>query len=188
MPPTSPARWDCTAAARAPRPIDFSVDFGDLINPSLITPLGVPAPVLQPIARRLDRQAELEAGQARAAWSGDLRAGPPPGWSACNVLGPQYRPCGVPATLSSACQAKTGTSPTGLALLFLYPTWYEGGARPRSNLPPHMAQQPLSTKSNVSVEAPLLQGRKWEGWEVSLASCTPPAASENPHPYSAVSV
>ena len=69
---------DCAAASRAPRPIDFSVDFGALINPSLITPPGSPR-TAQPIARRLDRRAGPEAVQGRGAGSGDPRAGPLPG-------------------------------------------------------------------------------------------------------------
>ena len=58
---------DCAAAAsRAPRPIDFFVDFGALINPSLITPPGAPR-TAQPIARRLDQREGPEAAQTRGA-------------------------------------------------------------------------------------------------------------------------
>lgn len=65
-----PPRY-CAAAVGL---IDFTVDFGELINPALITPRGS-LPALQPMARRAGR-----AGGAGCAWAaGVCRSGGGPG-------------------------------------------------------------------------------------------------------------
>lgn len=76
-PLTPSARGTAQPLLPAPRPIDFSVDFGDLINPPLITRPGAPARKVQPIARRAGGAG---GGAGRRPQGQRTRGGPPRGW------------------------------------------------------------------------------------------------------------